>query len=66
MKMTSDIKLVFNSSTIAMMHGPINIRCLSDYWFYLELLNEYGDRGSTVVKVLFYKSESHWFDSRRL
>ena len=25
-KTTSDIKLVFNSSTIAMMHGPINIR----------------------------------------
>ena len=25
-KITSDIKLVFHSSTIAMMHGPINIR----------------------------------------
>ena len=25
-KITSDIKLVFNSSTITMMHGPINIR----------------------------------------
>ena len=25
-KIASDIKLVFNSSTIAMMHGPINIR----------------------------------------
>ena len=23
-----------------------------------------GDRGSTVVKVLFYKSEGRWFDSR--
>jgi hypothetical protein len=23
-----------------------------------------GDRGSTVVKVLCYKSEGHWFDSR--
>jgi len=23
-----------------------------------------GDRGSTVVKVLCYKSESRWFDSR--
>ena len=27
---TSDIKLVFHSSTITMMHGPINIR----YTFY--------------------------------
>jgi len=26
-KIESDIKLVFHSSTIAMMHGPINIRC---------------------------------------
>ena len=25
-KLASDIKLVFHSSTIAMMHGPINIR----------------------------------------
>jgi hypothetical protein len=25
-KIASDIKLVFHSSTIAMMHGPINIR----------------------------------------
>jgi hypothetical protein len=23
-----------------------------------------GDRGSTVVKVLYYKSEGRWFDSR--
>ena len=24
----------------------------------------YGDRGGTVVKVLRYKSEGRWFDSR--
>ena len=24
-----------------------------------------GDRGSTVVKVLCYKSEGRWFDSTR-
>ena len=24
----------------------------------------YGDRGSTVVKMLCYKSEGRWFDSR--
>jgi hypothetical protein len=23
-----------------------------------------GDRGGTVVKILRYKSEGHWFDSR--
>jgi len=28
-------------------------------WFYWE-----GDRGCTVVKVLRYKSEGRWFDSR--
>jgi len=27
--MTSDIKLVFHSSTITMMHGPINIRLIA-------------------------------------
>jgi hypothetical protein len=34
-KITSDIELVFHSSTIAMMHGPINIRLCSaiqKYW----------------------------------
>jgi len=30
-KITSDIKLVFHSSTIAMMHGPINIRLVTIY-----------------------------------
>jgi hypothetical protein len=26
--------------------------------------NVHGDRGGTVVKVLCYKSEGRWFDSR--
>ena len=26
--------------------------------------NSRGDRGGTVVKVLYYKSEGRWFDSR--
>jgi len=30
-KIASDIKLVFYSSTITMMHGPINIRFTNDY-----------------------------------
>jgi hypothetical protein len=25
---------------------------------------QWGDRGSTVVKALCYKSEGHWFDPR--
>ena len=25
---------------------------------------QWGDRGGTVVKVLCYKSEGRWFDSR--
>jgi len=29
-KITSDMKLVFHSSTITMMHGPINIRYIGD------------------------------------
>ena len=33
-KIASDIKLVFHSSTITMMHGPINIRLLT--WFGFE------------------------------
>ena len=28
-------------------------------------LKFHRDRGGTVVKVLCYKSEGHWFDSRR-
>jgi hypothetical protein len=28
------------------------------------VLVAYGDRGSTVVKVLRYKSEGRWFDPR--
>ena len=29
-----------------------------------ELIRISGDRGSTVVKILCYKSEGRWFDSR--
>jgi len=34
-KIASDIKSVFYSSTIAMMHGPINIRCVNWICVYL-------------------------------
>ena len=42
-KIASDIKLVFYSSAITMMHGPITIRSLlilvADFWFTLILCN---------------------------
>ena len=38
-KIVSDIKLVFHSSTITMMHGPINIKYKTD--LYITYLNYY-------------------------
>jgi len=55
----SDIQLAFYSSTITMMHGPVNIRFIN-LFIYLQL--SIGDRGGTVVKVLRYKSGGRWFD----
>ena len=31
---------------------------------FSRLLSRFGDGGGTVVKVLCYKSEGRWFDSR--
>ena len=33
-------------------------------YIFLSYLEKCGDRGGTVVKVLCYKSEGPWFDSR--
>ena len=38
-KIASDIKLVFYSSTITMMHGPINVRLLIDKLIFPQLFN---------------------------
>jgi len=42
--------------------------CDCGLWKFVSNLISYyelfGDRGSTVVKVLCYKSEGRWFDSR--
>ena len=46
-KITSDIKLVFHSSTFAMMHGPINIR-LRSYVYRLSQFNP------SVWEAMFY------------
>ena len=47
-KTTSGIKLVFNSSTITMMHGPLNI-------LYTPLINVYPDIAVffLVVMIVF-------------
>jgi hypothetical protein len=34
-------------------------------YMLLKHYKKFGDRGSTVVKVLRYKSEGRWFDTRR-
>ena len=53
-KIASDIKLVFHSSTIAMMHGPISIRCthfiICDVIFQ-NLSLPHGSRAVTTVDV---------------
>ena len=40
------------------------VRTQTTYHVYISacLLHRFGDRGSTVVKVLCYKSEGRWFD----
>jgi hypothetical protein len=35
------------------------------YVIVVDIMKIMGDRGDTVVKVLCYKSEGIWFDSRR-
>ena len=50
------IMLVDGSSLVLLqtaIENNVTIICLP---------NHYGDRGSTVVKVLCYKSEGSWFD----
>ena len=51
--------MVYLYSTTKMMHGQINISL-----FLTSTQLVVGDRGGTVVKVLRYKSEGHWFDPR--
>ena len=46
-KIASDINLVFHSSTITMMHGPINIKLKKEY-----LLQAFYEEECTLNKVL--------------
>ena len=51
-KIASDIKLVFHSSTIAMMHGPINFRCIYTSLNTTTFSNTYSFNSNH--KILFY------------
>ena len=42
--------------------GYANFKFIMHYQKYPQLLTKNGDRSSTVVKVLCYKSEGRWFD----
>jgi hypothetical protein len=70
-------KFIFNKKSIriiTMNPRPLSIKYLkllfsmntvdSATAFPLHPLLTFGDRGSTVVKVLYYISEGRWFDSR--
>ena len=50
-KIASDIKLAFHSSTIAMMHSPINIKFWIRRYFYISHLSWYK-----IACLLFYDS----------
>jgi len=54
-KIASDIKLVFYSSTITMMHGPINIRSMTDiwrWWWWPTLRKSKFDQNIRKIKAL--------------
>ena len=49
------LQIIIGANTYCEYKGKI--------WGFLNSsLQEWGDRGGTVVKVLCYKSEGHWFD----
>ena len=60
-KVASDIKLVFHSSTITMMHGPINIRRQDWYYFFghYEKVSTCEIR-DTLLKSGAYKLSGDW------
>ena len=51
-KTISDIKLVFNSSNITMMHGPINIQLIYCHFF------NYNQQDATIFDYLFLKGST--------
>jgi len=57
------------SKTTRSLHDiPTKVQSVSNTWspytLLIPVLPPFGERGSTVVKVLCYKSEGRWFDPR--
>ena len=66
-RFTNILKVQIGSlrSTLSLFAGIFNLLAVSSLNILYSLSPQYksGDRGSTVVKVLCYKSEGRWFDS---
>ena len=60
--------LVLDMNSYATMVSQLRILAFLIYWYRKKRLQTHfltrWDRGGTVVKVLRYKSEGRWFDSR--
>jgi len=65
-KIASDIKLVFYSLTITMMHGPINtkpafiVSCYNKTSFYCKLLHMFWRNQVQPITVLPWRVSSQW------
>jgi hypothetical protein len=57
-------KLTANEGEQRILFFFMVVPCINNIKFFIVQLM-HGDRGSTVVKVLRYKSEGRWFDPRR-
>ena len=66
-KIASDIKLVFHSSTVTMMHGPINVRCSvkCPYSFQLFIVTAYTQtlqwRSWQTGTIFLMNTAGRWF-----
>ena len=66
------ITIIFNTVLVLVMKATkCNWRTAVAQWLRccatnrkVAVIQQVGDRGSTVVKVLCYKPEGRWFDSR--
>ena len=57
--------LFFMTLAVMITYSVLNVRIIVLYILNWEVYRrKWGDRGGTVVKVLCYKSECRWFDSR--
>jgi len=79
-EVASDIKLVFYSSTITMMHGPINIRLfalfVNTYWlihwfvdgleFESSVMVVYAHQDTSTKETKICENKRYWFNLARL